>query len=118
MPTVRLFNWRWLPVWVSVEAFVSVRRTVATSPGSAVPSGTFEQTPVPGWPGLSQAEFSRELHFCGIDGSLFGSGSPEVQIGSAEPSSESSTAAIARLPTALMLCATFVIPDAVWLQTI
>src|SRR5262249_29610912 len=94
------------------------RRTVATSPGSAVPSETLEQTPEPGNPGVSQAEFSLELHFWARDGSLFGSGSHEVQIGSAEPSSVSSTAAIARLPTALMLCATFVIPDAVWLQTI
>src|SRR5262245_35006161 len=89
IPTNRFVRSRGAPVCRLVDPLVIVRRTLATSPGSALPSGTLAQTPVPGCPGLSQVEFNLLLHFSGMAGSLPGFGSPAVQIGSAVPSSES-----------------------------
>src|SRR5882724_2386119 len=65
-------------VWLA-----TVRRTEATSPGSTIPSGTLLQTPLPGKPGVSHAEFERVGHCSIASGSSFGFGSPEVQTGSA-----------------------------------
>src|SRR5678815_1493969 len=116
IPTVRLFNVRRPPVWLLTDPFWIVSFTLDSSPGSAMPSGTFVQTPLPGNPGVSHEELLRELHFSGSAGLLFGSGSPEVHSGSAVPSSVSSTSANDRLPTALVLPVTLLMPEAVWLQ--
>src|SRR6188474_583117 len=104
MPTVRLFKGMAVPS-LFVDPLTSVRRRLASSPGSAVPSGTDVQTPLPGLPGLSQAASLFGLagvscgHGSGIAGSLNGLGSPAVQRKSAVPSSVMARAEMVSDPT-------------------
>src|SRR5262245_4677626 len=94
MPTTRFLTGRASPVRLSTEALITPSLNTASSPGSATPSGTGSQTPSPGFPGVSQkASLSGDEavscgHGCAKIGSLFGSGSPDVQKRSEEHTSE------------------------------